>query len=370
MYSPLSSKFDRAIRQSGKRKTVADIYFAGELISENLAVSEGTIRVELDGQVRRSGSITIADPRLVPTLSSILSPLGTEICVRQGVVYPNGTEELVPLGMFRLDVTSWGEVERVSQLQLYDRSKAMYADLPSPHSRAGEEAKAVIVDFIQWLVPTVIPLDLAEMFDPRLVNYGIPGGHVFEERNHWEPLLGLAKNMGGRLYFDQEGRPRCDFIEELNPLSEPVWTIDAGENGVLVSADRTYSRENVFNAVNVIGAAVEDGAVPRATAYNLDPGSPLRYGGPFGRTGITIEDSSLIDTAQCLHRARIELSQYTGLSYSLDFSAVPNPALDVGDIVRFVYPDGSSELHQIASLNIPLGTGTFSGSSKGVFLGG
>lgn len=368
MYSPLSSKFDRSIRQSGRRKAVADIYFDGELIAEDLAVSEGSIRVELDGQVRRSGSITIADPRLVPALSDLLSPLGTEVRVRQGVVYPNGTEELIPLGVFRLDVTSWGEIDRVSKIQIYDRSRALQADLPSPHSRAGWSAKAVIVDFIEWLVPTLKPINPADLFDPSLVDYKLPGGHVFEQDNHWDPIVELARNMNGQLYFDQEGQPRCTPIVQLDESSTPVWTVNAGEGGVLVSADRTYSREGVFNSVNVIGAANASGTVPRATAYNLDQGSPLRYGGPFGRTGITINDSSLTTKAQCLARARAELARYTGLSYSLDFAAIPNPALDAGDIVQFVYPDGSEETHQIASLSIPLGQGSFTGSSKGVFL--
>lgn len=370
MYSPLSASWDRLIRQSGKRKTVADVYFDGQLVAENLSVSEGSIRVELDGQVRRSGSITIADPRLVPALSDILSPLGAEMRIRQGVVYPNGEEELVPLGIFRLEVTSWGEADRAPKIQLYDRSKALYADLPSPHSKSGWMASAAIIQFLEWFYPSLTPISPSGLFGPELTDYRLPGGHVYESSNHWDPIVELAKNMGGRLHFDVDGDPRCEKIVELSGTSVPVYTVNAGEGGVLVSADRSYSREGVYNAVNVRGAARANGSIPKATAYNQDPGSPLRYGGPFGKTGTTIDDATLTTTAQCLSRARAELARYTGLSYSLDFSAVPNPALDAGDIVKFVYPDGSMELHQIETLNIPLGKGSFTGSSRGVFLNG
>lgn len=367
---PTSANFNRRVRESGARKTVADIYFDGALVAENLAVSGGSIRVELDGQVRRSGNITIADPRLVPTLSNILSPLGAEMLIRQGVVYPNGTEELVPLGMFRLEVTSWGETDRVPKMQLFDRSKAMYADLPSPHSRSGWSAQAVVVAFIEWLIPSLAPLSPTSIFDSGIADYRIPGGHVFDASNHWDPIVELCQNMGGRLYFDVDGSPRCKTIANLSGLSVPVATVDAGERGVLVTADKSYSREGVYNSVNVRGAASTNGNVPKASAYNLDPGSPLRYGGPFGRTGITIDDSTLTTSTQCLRRAQAELARYTGLSYSLDFSAIPNPALDVGDVVKFVYPDGRSELHELSTLTIPLGVGEFAGSSKGVFLNG
>lgn len=370
MYSPLSSNFSRLIRQSGRRKTVADVYYDGSLVAEDLAVSEGSIRVDLDGQVRRSGNITIADPRLVPTLSDVLSPLGTEIRVRQGIVSPDGSEELIPLGVFRLDVTGWGEQDRVPQIQIYDRSKALQVDLPNPTSRAGWTAQNVILDYLKWFHPSLGAVAPASVFDPTLHDYRLPGGHVFEANSHWDAMVELARNMNGRLYFDVDGQPKCDKIVDLSDSSQAVLDINAGEGGVLVSADRSYSREGVYNGVVVLGAANTDGAVPRGSAFNNDPGSALRFGGPFGRVTTVINDSSLTTSAQCLSRADIELRRYTGLSYSLDFSSVPNPALDVGDIVRFTYPDGSFELHQISSLTIPLGRGSFTGSSIGVFLNG
>lgn len=371
MYSPLSPNFGRRIRESGVRKTVADVYYDGLPVATDLAVSDGSIRVELDGQIRRSGNVTIADLRLVPTLTQTLSPLGTEILIRQGVVYPNGNEELVPLGVFQLEVTEWSELDPAPKLQIYDRAKVMsQSGISNIVSRSGHAAQAVVIEFLEWFYPHLAPIDPEAMFGPEITNYKLPGGHTFEQGDYWSAIQELCRNMGGDLYFDVTGQPRCTPIQNLNSQRVPVETIDAGPTGVLVDATHSYSREDVYNAVSVIGAAQDEGRTPRAIAYNLDGTSPLRYGGPFGKVIQVITDTSLTTDAQCYNRARTELERFTGLGYSLDFSAIPNPALDVGDFVKFVYPDKSVEIHQISTLSIPLGRGDFTGTSKGVYVNG
>ena len=371
MYSPLSSNFLRRVRESGVRKTVADVYYAGQVVATDLAVSDGNIRVELEGQIRRSGNVTIADLRFVPTLSSTLSPHGTEILIRQGVVYPDGSEELVPLGLFQLELTEWGELDRAPKLRLYDRAKVMsQSGISNIVSRPGRGAQSVVIEFLEWFYPNLAPITPNSLFHPSLTNYVLPGGHAFEQNDYWAALQDLCRNMGGDLHFDVSGQPRCTPIETLDGQRVPVETIDAGESGVLVDATHSYSREGVYNAVSVIGAAQEDAATPHGVAYNLDPSSPLRYGGPFGKVIQVINDTSLTTDAQCYSRARTELARYTGLSYSLDFSAIPNPALDVGDFIKFVYPDETAELHQLATLSIPLGAGSYTGTSRGTYING
>lgn len=371
MYSPLSDNFRRRIRESGTRKTVADVYYDGLPVATDLAVSDGNIRVDLEGQFRRSGNVTIADLRLVPTLSKTLSPHGTEILIRQGVVYPNGTEELVPLGVFVLEDTSWGEIDKAPKLQIYDRSKTMsQSGIASIVSRAGYNARAVVIEFLEWFYPSLAPIDGDALFDPGLEDYVLPGGHTFESGDYWTAIQDLCRNMGGDLHFDVTGQPRCTKIEAVTAARVPVETIDAGERGILVDANHSYSREGVYNAVSVVGAASEDGKTPSAVAYNLDGSSPLRYGGPFGKVILPISDTSLTTDAQCYKRAATELARFTGLAYSLDFSAIPNPALDTGDFIKVVYPDERAEIHQIASLSIPLGKGDYTGTSKGTYENG
>lgn len=370
MYSPLSDRFITAIRESGKRKTVVDAWYANELVAADLPVSEGSIRVELEGQVRRSGSITIADPGLVSSRLTAVSPHGTELLVRQGVVYPDGTEELIPIGRFRIEISGWRDLENIPRIQMYDRSKALQVQLPSSYGAPGRRASDVIVEILHYFYPSLAPISHAALFAPGLTDYRLPGGHVFDQGTYWDAISDLAKNMGGRLYFDVTGTPVCTPLGSLSAGLTPSLEIAVGEQGVLVEANHEYSREGVFNAVTVRGAAAQNGFIPVYTAFNTALDSPLRWDGPFGRVRDEIEDSSIVSSAQAQLRARAELSKYTGLSYSLDFDAVPNPAYDAGDVVRFRFSSGEAQIHELSTLSIPLGKGRFTGTSKGGYQNG
>lgn len=364
---PTSSRFKTAVKESGLQRTVVDAFFDGTLTYSDLAVSGGTIRAELDGQIRRSGSIVIADPKLAPDVSSALAPLGAEVLVKQGIVYSDGTSELIPLGRFRVETSGWKDAEGVTTIQVYDRSKALQeVSLPDSFGRPGWLAQAVVVDFIEAFYPG---LTYPGMFG-AIPNYRIPGGHVFEESNYWDAAVALTKNMGARLHFDVTGTPRVAPVSDLSSAMTSDVDVFAGEGGILVEASREWSREGVCNGVQVTGGADPNGSIPSATVKNLAPGHPLRWGGPFGRVMGRINDSSITTTGQARIRAAAELSKYTGAAYSLDFTTVPNPAMDVGDIARVRFSSGEVQLHELSTLNIPLGPGQFTATSKGGYSNG
>lgn len=368
-----SDNFNRRIRQSGRRKTVVDVYYDGHLAASGLAVSGGNIRVDIDGDIRRSGDITIADPGLVPTFTAdVLSPLGAEVAVRQGIVFPDGTEELVPLGVFRLDLTSWSDAAgAIPAIQLYDRAKAVGEQINNPISRAGWLASEVIKEFIEFFYPSLAPLDGDSVFGPGLTDYRLPGGQVWDSGTYWSVCQELARSMGGDLYFDVIGQPRVTRRVDLysyTPATEALVVVDVGPEGVLVDAQHTWSREGVYNAVSVVGAVTADETPPSALVTNNDPLSPLRWGGPFGKATLQVNDPTLSTVETCLTRAVTELRRFTGASYSIDYSAVPNPAIDVGDLALFKYLDGHQEVHVISTLGIPLGAGSYGGTSKGMSL--
>ncbi|MFC6021515.1 DUF5047 domain-containing protein [Plantactinospora solaniradicis] len=363
---PVSDAFLRKIVQSGRRKTAVDVYYDGQKVASGLPVSGGTIRADLDSDIRRTGSITIADPSMVPTFDSgILSPLGTEILVQQGVVFADGSEELVPLGMFRLETTDWSDAEgSIPTIQVYDRSKALQVDLPPTVSYSGWLAKDAIMDLLQFIYPQ-LGLTSGGVFGISVPNYRLPGGHTLTG-TYASAIAELSANLGSRFFFDAIGQARVEVIPDVSPDAdpEPVITLGVGEGGVLVDADHSYSREGVYNSITVVGAAMTNGTIPSATIRNTASSSPIRWDGPFGRVPKVIEDNTLTTGSQCAQRATVELRKYMGAAYSIDFSSVPNPALQEGDVVRFDFLDGSSELHELATLSIPLGTGSFTGSSK------
>jgi hypothetical protein len=367
MMYPTSETFKRRIRQGGRRKTVVDVYYNGQLVKADLPVESGSIRVDRNAGVRRSGSITVPDKSLIPVfLNDVLSPYGTEIKIRQGIVYPNGEEELVPLGVFVLDTTSWDESEGpIPSIEFYDRSIILErAQIGNVWDFSGFTAQKAILKIIVNLFPEYFD-ELS--FEDGLNNYRIPGGTAYDSGNTWTIAQEIARGMGGEIYFDLDGLPvvkKLPHFDRSTLDAEAVWTFDVGEDGVLQTADRSITREGTYNRIFVKGRANENGHFPRADVRNNDADSPLRVNGPFRGQGFTIQDDKLTTTAQCSRVGLQKLAELCRLSRTLSFTAIPNPAIQEGDIVLLKYLDGSTELGLIESMTIPLGPGEFNATAS------
>lgn len=356
--------FDRRIRQSGKRKTVVDLYFNNQVLAEDIPVSEGNVRMDRKAAIRRSGSITIPDRSLVPAFNSNLNPYGTEVRIRQGIVYPNGDEELIPVGVFILDTTSWEEAQGpVPSIEIFDRSMVMgRAQVGATADFSGMTPKEVIEHLMGYFWP-----ELSVTFDEANLtmasNLPNPGGTTYTSGNAWDAVQDMARKLGGEIYFDTEGLPVVNKIPVLNEditSLDAVWTVDTGETGILRTAKRSITRKDVYNSVYVTGAATEGGVVPTAHVVNTNPNSPTDRNGPFRKMGIRISDNSLTTDEMCTQLALQKLAEYTKLAKTLDFTCIGNPAVEPGDIVLVKFLDDSQELGLIETIGLPLAGGQYS----------
>lgn len=134
-----------------------------------------------------------------------------------------------------------------------------------------------------------------------------------------------------------------------------------------MSASREMSRTAVFNAVVASGENTASGSAPvSAVAYDLDPGSPTRWGGPFGRVPKQISSALWVTVGACQAAAEYALFDATARNVTTSVSAIPNPALEVGDCLRLAH-SGRKELHIAQAFTIPL---TAEGSSSLTLRGG
>jgi hypothetical protein len=134
-----------------------------------------------------------------------------------------------------------------------------------------------------------------------------------------------------------------------------VWTISHGRSGVLVRLSRELSRDTVFNAVIANGEQATDAPPVHGAAYDLDPNSPTRWGGPFGQVPQFFQSSFLLTDGQCTAAAQAMLDRTVGLPYTISFEKVPNPALEPLDVVNIRYSDAlGTERHVLDRLTIPL----------------
>jgi hypothetical protein len=136
-----------------------------------------------------------------------------------------------------------------------------------------------------------------------------------------------------------------------------VWTVDAGEVGVMVDAGEDLDRTGVYNGVLLEGQATADAAPVSALAVDSDPLSPTYWGGPFGKVAMVAQSSSVQDATQAAAAAQSLLGLRLKMTRSLKLTAAPNPALEAGDSIDVVFPDGREERHLIDAVTIDLSGG-------------
>jgi hypothetical protein len=371
----VSDSFLEAIRQSGKRKTVVDVYYGkgslSQLIASDLPVVSGSITIDSKGNNRRSGSIVIGDPDLFPNLlnNTPIEPYGTEFVIKSGVTYADGTEELVPLGKFPIYTISGREEGGMfPEVRFFDRSKICEeSGYLEPRDYSGKRC----IDRIEKLMDYMFgddggPIDIHVGDDVQDIK--LPGGSNFSE-NHWARIQKLAETMATEVFFDVNGDlviQTPPFVDQSFPLQSAVFAIDPGDYGVLVSATRTITRDQTYNRIGVYGAPPNgNGTQPYGEATDSNPRSPTYFYGPFGKVTRSFQYPTLTRPSHCQRTADMLLRQHAGLTRSVDFGMLANPALDVGDIVLLEYPsDGIQELHIIDQITIPFDGGASRGKTR------
>jgi uncharacterized protein DUF5047 len=376
MAFPVSGLFLDALRGGQYQNVVtADLYYSGNFIA-TLPVTAGSISIDRTAHVRRSCSVTIGSPSFIPLFAgSSLSPYGSEIRIFMGIQYPAGNVELVPMGIFEIYSIAWTDGDgSIPTVTGYDYGKRI-DDAVFAHSvdRSGRDAFSIL----EQMIDNIVFADV--IIDDTLENYTLPGGSVFDD-NRWDCIQKVLDPMGAEAFFDVQGNFIVQPVPSVTSATtddDISWTVDCGPTGVLVSANRTVTREGCYNFVTAMGSSTTDtGAPPVGYAADTDPTSPTYWGPassvpdgpfiftPFGFVTLRYQNDAMTTSAQCTAAAKAQLAQVLGVQRSLDFTSAPNPTLDGGDIIKVVYQDGSSEYHLLDTISVDLNAGSFSANTR------
>lgn len=339
---PLSGAAQAALRGSHSVTYRVTAYTGKGTI--DVPISGGAVSADSKSQIRRTATIDVSDI----TLWDLLAPFGTEVFIEYGIVTPDGTE-WVPL-IYGVAGGSTDTRPRDGAkgftVTISDRSvlvtQARY-ELPS-QTVGGALATAEITRLITEVLPTVTVTDLTGslMVLPQL--------SISKDR--WsEGVEKIADALAAECYADRLG----NFVIAPTPTdADPeVWTVDEGERGVLVTANRALTRESVYNAVIVVGTRT-DGAPPiLARVYDDDPDSQTYYGGPFGKKPLFYSSAAIVTTAQGLATGTALLARSRGTQAAIALTNITNPGLDPGDVVLSRF-DGLTYRHVIDSVSVPL----------------
>lgn len=295
-----------------------------------LAISGGSVVDSCTSQVRRSATVYVADVSLWPAGPlDLLSIDGTELQIDYGISIPGAGVEWIPLirGLLTDDVETIPATSQGLTLTLADRSQKVKDDRVTAPIQVG--GTGTIVSNIQTLITGSYPA--ANVVDLTGDTTACPA--ITVQQDKWdEGVEVLASSIGAEVFCSPTG----DFVIRYQPTlaSNPVWRIDTGPRGILVSNQRIRSRSNVYNQVIAQGESSDGTAPVSATATDSDPTSPTFYGGPFGKKTLIYTSSALKTTAQCAAAAAAILARMKGMDRQYTLQTLTNPALQSGDVMQ------------------------------------
>ncbi len=370
MAYPVSNAYRAAMPRTRQMLTRATVRRAGVTLygGKSLPILEGFVTVDGGNAVRRTVDLTIPpllyrSPRVAessfPYMETIDTPLGTsgqELTVTRGLVYPDGSIEWVPLGVFRIDNVVGDLVgDEPVTLSGVDRAAWVVDDrFLAPRTVSGPSAVNIIQNLIRESYSTA-EVAVLTAADRRV-------GPTVIERDRWQDgVKALADSIGCIVYVDVTGR----FVIADSPTLDtpPVWRLHAGRDGVVVRASTRRTRADVWNAVSVSGAT-PDGAEHPVTAAEVDdrPGSPTRYGDPatgaWGKRPQFMAIPSLVTAMQCRRAALARLARTTGLARVVTVESAPLYMLDADDVVDITADEdravSTTDRHMVDTLRVPV----------------
>jgi Domain of unknown function (DUF5047) len=347
----VTDRFLQALRQSHGISVAATLY-SPSAPSEPVStqILGGSLSCDVDARSRRQGALEIAFSLADPVTTELVRelPFGGYAVLERGIRYADGTIERVQLGRFRIENVTWAELQGQASLTLADRM-AQIADetFTTPFVPSGQKPSDAIVTAVQQVFGATIAYHVTTTpaSETALVD-------VVYDEDRAAAISDLAAGINAQAFFDNLG----DFVLRPRPstVGEPVWSFDSGELGVMINASESLDRSSVKNGVAV--RATPNPTLPPiySLATDTDPASPTRWAGPFGKVPLIVNSNSIMTQAQADSTAASLLNLRLGLSRTLELRGVPNPALEPGDLIEIVHPDGRSELQYVNALEIAL----------------
>lgn len=312
----------------------------------------GSGDVSFDTTADVNGTTEIITSLAWPSTSTSLgNPYGQELYIERGVMYGNGVKEYVGLGYFRIDAVEQNQVPK-GTLRLSGSDRMAYvrdARNMQPVVFSAGSSLGAVIDFI---VGDAVPGGATTAYDFDAYGTTLQSQHVMSE-DRLRFLSDLLTSYSKVGYFRYDGV----FQVKTAPTNttSPVFTINSGRLGVLVSMARSINRDGVYNGVIATGEAADDIPPVYGIAIDGDSTSPTYWYGNFGKVPRFFSSSFMTTTAQCQSAAASLLVSSTGLPYVVTMGVVPNPALEGWDVVSVQYDELSRiEAHIIEKISYSL----------------
>lgn len=330
MYA-ITAGYKTAIQGGGYTIDAAIQIWSGTTQTGEVTAENGTFTVDRASAQRRRCNLTIAPaPGVFPTSPQApLAPFGNEIRPYFGVRYPDGTSELVPMGVYVLTTVEGAATSADFQITVsgYDRSWSVaQRKFRDPYTVTSADPAAAIQAILDAQFPGLPALNMI----PTGFALPDPLPSFREGDDPWAACLTIADAAGCELFFDLAGIPTG------RPIPDPAttaasWAFADGPAGP-TSVKRIWTREGVSNDFIVSGSGSNVQPPVRAEQSDTNPTSPTYTAGSFGDIPTFINSTLVTDTAAAQAAAANALTAALGLIETVDVGSVPNPAWDIDDV--------------------------------------
>lgn len=351
---PVTEAFLSTVRGShtmAARAFVVETFQTGtQPVGTEISILDGDVVMDGNANVRSTLDLTTDGTGMWPTrIGDLLAPYGNEIFVQRGIQYGNGTTEWCSLGYFRIQTPQQAAPpDGPIRIEARDRmSSIVDARLVTPvQYMPNDTYGTVVTDLITQVYPAAT-IQWDDATDTHTIDRS-----VISDADRFAFLNDMITSLGKIWYWDYRG---ILVITDPPDPTAPVFAVNAGAGGVLVSMSRHLTRDRVYNAVVASGEAADTSDPVRAVAYDNNPQSPTYFYGPFGPVPQFYSSPFTTTTAQAQAAADSLLRNQLGLPYSVDFTAVPNPALEPFDCVAVTSSIRvATEAHVLQSIIVPL----------------
>jgi len=355
---PVSENFKETVRKSHVSKIKIEIYdMANGTILSEAQPTAGEVTIDNRRSIRRECSLEFVDKdgTLVPqnNISAILLPYNREVKIYRGVVFADGTEELVPLGVFvitSVDISESAQGVKIAikgsdRSLLLARAKFTNHEFYIEDGTAKETAIGQILKYRYPKVQTIFPAtnQTTTLLYPTLDQSSDP----------WREALKIAESASMDLYFDENGIARMRPIPDPD-FGTPVATYTDGSDSVLIQLSRSLSTDESYNGVIFTGEGTNLSIGVIGEAWDDNPSSPT-YRKTYGEVPKFMSSPTVLTVAEAKDAALAELRKVIGSSEKITWDQIVNPAHDVYDLVKVTRsPVGVDKILMLDAISIPL----------------
>ena len=358
--------------------TVGEVYAGinGPLLATINNITNGTVKIDQTNANRRTCSdilmaIDASTTYLVPGVNSgDLFPDGGELFLQKGLVYPDGTTQLQPLGRFLIETPKVtravnGAGSLVIDLSGTDRSGTVARSLfTQPYATDGVSTVDVaIMAILNMQVPQLTAFDFAASpLVPPVASYAVGD-------NPWTACQALAALDSKELFFDPSVNAVCILRDIPDATVAPIAaTYNADLSSIITQNTRGLSNIDVPNVIlaQSQGSGV---AIPlQAMWFDNNPLSPTYYGpagppvppaGSYPTTVSVITVSGITDLPTLQAMANTAGAAQQGRFETCDTYIRDDPARDASDVVTINDPVLNMEANFVLdSLVVQMGYST------------